>query len=66
MYYSDDPVKDFERHDARQQRRLGRLPRCSECNEYIQDDVCYEINGELICPACLEANYEKNTDDYID
>ena len=67
MFYSDDPVKDYERYDARQQRRLARRPRCCECHDYIQDDVCYEKdNGDLICPRCLEANHERNTDDYID
>ena len=66
MLYSDDPVKDYERYDARQARRLARRPRCEECGEYIQDDVCYEIGGKLICPRCLEENYERNTDDYID
>lgn len=66
MCYSDDPVKDFERHDARQRRRLARLPRCSECREPIQDDECYEINGELICEGCLNENHRKRTDDYVE
>lgn len=64
--YTGDPIRDFEERDRRQARRLARRPRCSECNEYIQDDVCYEIDGKLICPECLEANHERNTDDYID
>ena len=61
-----DPIRDFEERDRRQARRLMRRPRCCECHEHIQDDVCYEIGGKLICPECLEANYERNTDDYID
>lgn len=64
--YTGDPIRDFEERDRRQARRLARRPRCSECHEYIQDDVCYEIDGKLICPECLEANYERNTDDYTD
>lgn len=65
--YTGDPIRDFEERDRRQARRLARRPRCAECGDFIQDDVCYEKdNGDLICPRCLEENHERNTDDYID
>jgi formylmethanofuran dehydrogenase subunit E len=66
MLISGDPEKDFKNWDRERSRRLARRPRCAECHEYIQDDECYEIDGKLICPECLEANYARNTDDYID
>lgn len=66
MYYSDDPVRDFMMHDAKQTRRLEKLPVCSECGEPIQDEHCYEINGELICEDCLNTNHKKRTEDYIE
>lgn len=52
--------------DARKERWLESLPICSECGEPIQDDTCYEINGELICPDCLRDNHRKCTDDYME
>lgn len=64
MFYSDNPIADFERHDAEQQRMLDRLPKCSECGEPIQSEVCYEINGELICEECLENNHKKWVEDF--
>lgn len=66
MSYTNDPVADFLRHDAAQERQLARLPICSECHEPIQTDECYEINDELICPQCMEENHRKWVDDYIE
>ena len=64
-YISDDPIKDFERYDAEQQRLIDSLPLCYECDQPIQDDFCYEINGELVCGVCLNDNHRKETEDYI-
>ena len=66
MYRTDDPIADFARHDAEQQRELNRLPKCYECGEPIQTDTCYEINDELICPECLKDNHRKWVDDYVE
>lgn len=54
MYRTDDPLKDFDRYDAEQERRIEKLPRCSQCDSPIQDDYAYYINGEWICDECLE------------
>lgn len=66
MRVSGDPIADFERRDREQQRWLNRRPRCSCCDEPIQDEKCYEINDELLCLDCLKENYEKWTEDYED
>ena len=62
MMWTDDPVADFHRYDAEKQARLERLPRCSECDEYIQSETCYRINDELICEDCID-NYKVYVDD---
>lgn len=59
MFYSNDPVSDFQRHDIKQQAMLNKLPRCCECDEPIQDEFCYEINDELICKDCMDNNHMK-------
>lgn len=64
MFYTDDPVKDYENYDRAQAELLERLPVCSECGEHIQDEHCYEFGGELICPDCVENNHRKNTEDF--
>lgn len=65
VFRTDDPVEDFERYDAEQQRRLSELPVCSECGEPVQDDYYYEINDEIICQECLDRDFRKRTEDYI-
>lgn len=64
MFYTDDPIRDAERYDAAQQRRLDARPVCSECEEPIQDNSCFEFNGELICPECLVTYHKKRTEDF--
>lgn len=64
--YIPDYTDLHARYEAEQERRADRLPRCAECDEPIYDEECYEINGELICPDCLEENHRKHTDDYIE
>lgn len=66
MFYTDDPIADFRRHNAEQQKMLDRLPRCSECDEPIQDEFCYEINGELICDKCMYENHRKYVIDFME
>ena len=60
---TDDPLKDFARHEAEQQARLDKLPICAECGEPIQDDECYEIEGGYICEECLRNNHRRWTED---
>lgn len=55
MYWTDDPIADFERHDAEQARQLEQLPVCADCDEHIQDETAYYINGEWICKDCMDS-----------
>ena len=65
VIWTDDPVRDAEMYFAEQEAELNRLPRCSECDEPIQSEICFEFNDELICPDCLSRNHRKWVDDYI-
>lgn len=65
MPYSDDPLMDFEHHDREQAKRLEQLPKCGYCNEPIQDDYFFEINGEFVCEYCLDRFFKKNTEDFM-
>lgn len=53
MIFTDDPIADFNRHDAKQERELKRLPRCSECGEHIQQEDAVFINSFWYCDECL-------------
>ena len=66
MFLTDDPVADFNRHDREQAKRLEKLPVCEICCEPIQDEHLYLINDEFVCPKCLEREFRKDVDDYVE
>ena len=61
-YYTDDPVRDFERYDADREDELASLPVCDICDEPIQDEHYYIINGDNICPECLDKCFRKEVE----
>ena len=63
--FSDDPLLDFDRYDRQQTEDLKKRPVCCYCGEQIQDDFCYEINGEYYCEYCLDMHFRKAVDDII-
>lgn len=66
MYFTDDPVADEMRYTDEKDKQLQKLPKCSYCDEHIQDEHFYEINDEVICEECLKDNFRKNVEDYIE
>lgn len=66
MYRTDDPIADFNRYEAEQQRKLDKLPKCDICGEPIQDDYFYNIYGDIFCEECLNDKFRKSTEDYYD
>lgn len=63
--YSNDPIRDHEERERKLEEWLDSLPVCSECHHPIQDEHCFEIDGELVCAECLAENHRKRTDRYI-
>ena len=59
-----DNYDRWKQHDAEQEAQLDKLPKCSICDEPIQDDYYYEINDECICEECLNDNFRKDIEDY--
>lgn len=66
MYLTDDPAADFDRYDREQQQQLERLPVCEGegCGERIQDDLYFDIDGEILCEKCMIRKYGRRTEDY--
>ena len=69
MFYTNDPISDFERHDAQQERWLQSRPVCEVCGEHIQDERLYDIDGDLVCEECLkeymDEHYRQSTEKYL-
>lgn len=59
MFYSDDPIADFHRYDAAQQRKLNRLPKCEWCGEAVQDEAAYHIGDVWIHVDCIDCYLER-------
>ena len=66
MFYSDDPVRDFDNYDRYQQRLLERLPKCADCDEHIADDHFFRFDGKYYCPDCLNYHHKIDVEDYIE
>ena len=66
MFYSDDPVMDFQRYDAEQAERLEQYPKCAHCGHEITDERLFNINGELYHIGCAEEEFQKWTEDYME
>jgi formylmethanofuran dehydrogenase subunit E len=66
IFGTDDPIADFERYDAEQQKKLSRLPRCCCCGEPIQDDFYFDLGDEIYCEECLKEQFRKSTEDWGD
>lgn len=66
MGWTSDPSRDYDRHDARQESRLKRFPRCGFCKQRIQDGYFYEIEDDFVCEECLAEHFRRSVDDYID
>lgn len=64
VYRTDDPLADFDRFEEDRARQLEERPVCSQCDEPIQEDSCFEINDEAICIGCME-NFKKHTTDLM-
>lgn len=64
--FTDDPERDFARHDMELARREARLPVCEKCKKRIQDENYFDIGGEILCRGCVEDRYMKYTEDYIE
>ena len=66
MRRSDDPIRDFYRHDAEEQELLEKCPVCDCCGEPITDETFKKIvyRGKTLRfhDDCIETRY---TEDYI-
>lgn len=62
MYYTDDPERDFARHDAERAREEASLPHCDYCGEAIYDTY-YDIGGDIFCEECMREHSRHNVED---
>ena len=61
----EDNYSRWEHHDAEQERWLDKLPVCCLCNQPIQNERLFDIEGNLYHEECAEDEFRKWTEDYI-
>lgn len=64
-FYTGDPVRDFHRYDAHQQKELERCPKCDYCGKHITADNYYDLDGDIVCEECLDRYFKKAVEDYV-
>lgn len=62
MFYSDDPLDDFRRHEDEIARYESSLPTCDFCGEKIYEEHYYVIDGVVHCEKCLDDLYRRSVD----
>lgn len=61
-----DVYDQWKAHEQKQERRLSQFPECDYCHKPILDEHYFEINGDVMCEKCLNNNFRKDTDDYVE
>ena len=54
-----DNYDAFCRHDAEQEAELARRPLCEYCEEHIQDEYAYYIEGSWFCESCMNEHFRR-------
>lgn len=52
--YIPDNYDMWASHEAEQEKKLCRMPKCTECGERIQQDRAVYVYGGYICDYCLK------------
>ena len=65
FFYTGDPHRDFDLHEAMLQRDLDRLPKCTYCEEPIQSEFVFVFMGKCYCEECLNYYHRIRVEDYV-
>lgn len=58
-----DAYDCFVDEEHRLQKMLARLPKCCRCNEPIQDEYGYDVDGDWFCEDCMKREFRKRIED---
>lgn len=62
--YVPDNLDQFNIHSQEQEESLEKNPKCSWCDNRIQEEHCYSIEDELVCEDCIKG-CRVDTEDYM-
>lgn len=64
--YIPDYTELHAMHEAKLEEKIRKYPKCDLCGQYITDDQFYDIDGNYFHKECLDIEYLKDTDDYME
>lgn len=64
MQWTDDPVRDADRYWSEKDAESEKLPKCCCCDNPINEDFYFDINGEFYCSDCLNYEFRKEIESY--
>lgn len=64
--YIPDYTDLHAEYEREQERRLRKHPKCDHCRERITDEKFYNIDGTFYHTECLNSEYLKDTEDYME
>lgn len=63
MFRTNNLAADCDAWDREHAIQAERFPVCVHCTERIFDDHYYIIEGDPVCPECLQIYYRKENID---
>jgi len=60
MFYTDNPARDAENYYLEAEREVEKRPICEGCEEHIQDEYLYRIDGMVLCFDCMMEHIKDN------
>lgn len=64
--WTDNPIRDYDRYCAEQEREMEKYPVCCCCDKSITDDFLFYIEGDIYCEECMKDEFRRPTDDFIE
>lgn len=52
MFWSDNPIADFNRYDREREAEEARYPKCDNCGEPMFEHY-YDLGDIKVCPECI-------------
>ena len=62
----EDAYSQFKSRERRLEAWLRKRPVCCYCQQPIQDENLYDIEGNLYHEDCLNDSFRKYTEDYCE
>lgn len=62
----EDNYSVWEQHERYLEAQRERLPVCEghKCGKRIDEDLYFDVEGEILCEKCMIRKYGRRTEDY--